>query len=286
MTSFLAWVGVDSRGPTSVYLSSDSRISWIYPNQALDVWDHGRKVFATTTGPHLFGYVGDVLFASLVLSQLTSAADAGLLFAAAKSADARFGILCEKIQLTFGQLPKSQQRDFSVVYATRDGEGMRCGFSLWVLHWSRSLGWRQEQIGMPMTSSSLSILGSGTPHVELWQGRWRASSQGDTSRAVFSAFCDAIQSGADKMSGGPPQLVGLYRVGTGRTFGIVTKQGAFVYGLPVTGAHVDAELATEWRNEAFERVDACGDRLHGAQDHHVPRGLGPGKHHLRQSGGA
>ena len=61
MTSLLAWVGVDSRHLSSIYLASDSRISW----GDVANWDFGRKLFASTKYPEIIGYVGDVLFPSL-----------------------------------------------------------------------------------------------------------------------------------------------------------------------------------------------------------------------------
>jgi hypothetical protein len=278
MTSFLAWVGVDSRSPASIYLASDSRISWSVPGQPVRAWDHGRKVFASVGGPHLLGYVGDVTFASMVLSQLTSAIDAGALFPPDARADERFSVIVGMTKDLFRGLPESERRDFSVVYATRDGTGMRCVFSLWVLHWSCSAGWRDEIMSIPPGSSSLTVLGSGQKHVQLWQGRWHSSGQGDTSRAVFSGFCDALRAGSDPLSGGSPQIVGLYRVGPGRTLGVVTARGPYIYGLPLE--RWSAGTVAEWRNEAFERVAPDGHLLPDAQRHHTPRGLG-----VRRAGG-
>lgn len=75
MTAFAAWVGVDQRGPASLYLASDRRISW--SGQPFRTWDSGRKVFACSTHPDVFGYVGDVLFPSLVLGQVATLIDSG-----------------------------------------------------------------------------------------------------------------------------------------------------------------------------------------------------------------
>lgn len=284
MTSFLAWVGVDSRWPASLYLASDSRISWSAAGSPPRKWDFGRKVFASVRGPHLFGYVGDVTFASLVLSQLTSTADAGVAFDPSAGADRRFASVERTVRTAFDGLPVSEQRDFSVVYATRDGEGTKCAFSLWALHWSKRRSWYAEQIGMPSVSSSLIVLGSGESYVQRWQDRWRVSSQGDTSRAVFSGFCDALRAGADPLSGGPPQVVGLYRIGHGKTLGIVTASGPHIFGLPVDTGTADALEGVKWHNEAFERVTPDGRLLAGAQPHHVPKGLGTRLTGQRRSG--
>lgn len=76
MTLLVSWVGVDPRGPASAYIATDSRISWSEEN----VFDYGRKVFALDNHPDIFGYVGDVLFPSIVLTQIAEMADTGLLF--------------------------------------------------------------------------------------------------------------------------------------------------------------------------------------------------------------
>lgn len=156
MTSFVAWVGIDSRWQSSLYLASDSRITWDQESPAAQKWDFGRKVFACTAGPHLFGYVGDVTFASLLLSQITSAADAGVLFGSARGADQRFVIVRKRAEEAFAGLPTEQRRKVSIAYATRDGEGMHCAFSLWVLHWAPDSGWTPEPMSMPSVSSVLS----------------------------------------------------------------------------------------------------------------------------------
>ncbi len=240
----------------------------------MQIWDFGRKVFSTASGPHLFAYVGDVLFPSLVLGQIASAADQGLLFPDAVDAEDRFAIVRRKLSHTFNGLPANQRRDFTAVYATRDSEGMESVFSLFALQWSKKEGFVARRVAIPIKSSSLIHFGSGSTLIETWESRWNASSQGNTSRAVFSAFCDAVRSGKDPYSGGPPQLVGLYRKGPGLTLGIVTRTGPHIFGLPIDPASSAVAASAEWRNELFERVGADGTLLVDAQPHRVPKGLG------------
>ena len=65
-TSLVVWVRVDSRGPASLHLASDSRISWGEPKTGshLIFGTFERKVFASTRHPDIFGYCGDVAFPS------------------------------------------------------------------------------------------------------------------------------------------------------------------------------------------------------------------------------
>jgi hypothetical protein len=77
MTTLVAWLGVDSRGPASLYLASDSRITW----GGSASWDRGRKLFACRQKPYLFGYCGEAFFPSQLLGQVTERIDANLLSA-------------------------------------------------------------------------------------------------------------------------------------------------------------------------------------------------------------
>lgn len=203
MTSFVAWTGVDARGPASLYLASDSRISW----PGGDSWDCGKKVFASSAHPDLLGYVGDVLFPSLALNQLISAIDEGLLYARGSAPSARLEQVENAVARMFQDFPADRRQPFSILYGTREGGGMGSIFHLWALTWSKSLGWATKQFPAPTVSSNFCVLGSGSSAVGKWQDRWDGSGQGGTSRAIFSALCDALADGQDAKSGGAPQLV-------------------------------------------------------------------------------
>ena len=77
MTTLIGWISYDPRAPAALHMASDSRITWGASHRR---WDAGRKLFACAASPDLFGYSGDVLYASMVLGQIVAAADAGLLF--------------------------------------------------------------------------------------------------------------------------------------------------------------------------------------------------------------
>lgn len=275
MTSFVAWVGVDTHGPASLYLASDSRISWSNPSSSnLATWDCGRKVFASQRMPDLLGYVGDVLFPSLVLGQIASAIDCGVMFRKGIMPAERFSRVRDAIEGSFAGLPSEHQRDLSIVYATREGTGTRSEFFAWVIHWAKTAGWTHEELRIPLVSGAIKLLGSGMYVVEKWRDRWDFSSQGRTSRAVFSSFCDALSSTTDPLSGGTAQLVGLYRIEAGRPIGVVQNGRPHLFGLPMDPAAIDPSAAVEWRSPLFERCDSMGRRLEGAQRHHKPKGLG------------
>jgi hypothetical protein len=267
MTSLIAWQGVDSRGPASFYLASDSRISW----NSSAKWDRGRKVFATRASPDLFGYCGDVLFPSLFLGQFTALSDTGSLFPPNAGPGERHAAFLASATSTFLQMPEAQQRAFTLLHCGRLGSGMSSSYHLWRIDWTPSAGLVDRPIQLPGHSAVVCALGSGERVVIEHNRRWQKTEVGRTSRAVFSAFCDALRSGDDPYSGGAPQLVGLYRQGEGEVFGVISGRQRHLLGLPLESSMtLDA---VEWRNELFERCDPNTlTRLEGAQRHPRPKG--------------
>jgi hypothetical protein len=273
MTSFIGWIGVDSRQSASVYLASDSRISWGHSTPTT-AWDYGRKIFVTNSGAHILGYIGDVLFPSLVLAQVASWIDHGLLFSTDDEPLRRFERIQSVLELSFSALPNSERRPFTVVYSTRQHEYMKSTFHVFELSWTSESGWKGKEINTTDTSSPICVYGSGGETIAKWGKRWDSTSQGGTSRAVFSAFCDALRSGEDKYSGGAPQIACIYRKGSAKIMGIVWDNVPFVMGIPLKPDIARSENHVEWLNSKFERTDQVGNTLPDAKKHHTPNGLG------------
>ncbi len=226
MTSLISWVAIDSRGPASFYVASDSRISW-----ARDAhWDMGRKLFTCRHSPDLFGYCGDVLFPSLLLSQVSQLLD--LESKISRSADVRHAAVMHLAEASLERYPIAQRRAFTILHCSRDSSGMTSVFHLWRISWDPFGGWSDGKIKLPTESVLILAVGSGGSAVASYDDAWRRSEAGRTSRAVFSAFCDSLRSGSDPFSGGAPQLVGLYRIGVGESFGIIYQNARYLLGLP------------------------------------------------------
>lgn len=265
MTSLIAWVGVDSRGPASFYFASDSRVSWSHDAH----WDAGRKLFNCRESPDLFGYCGDVLFPSLFLNQWAHAVDLGA--AADHPPDARHLSFVATAQGSLGAYPPQQRRPFTVLHSSREESGMASVFHLWRTDWNSSSGWSDEKLDLPTESVLVLAVGSGTSTITRYDSAWQKTEAGRTSRAVFSAFCDSLASGHDRFSGGPPQLVGLYRTGAGESFGVIYQDRRYLLGVQIP-AEEAGRAEIEWRNELFERCDGVSmQRLTGAQRHSRPR---------------
>jgi hypothetical protein len=247
VTSIVAWAGVDSRAVSSIYLASDSRITW----PGGQVWDRGRKTFAALNRPNIFAYWGDVLFPALAIPVVMQQLEAGMIhtkFARPHGATAK------AIRRLWIDYPHKERRNMGILMASRAGEGWGSTFSLSTLTFdARTSEWKLTPITMPSGSARLRIAGSGTKQIEKASLLWAASPERRTSRAVFGAFCDALHAGGDDKSGGPPQLVGLHRAGPAKTFGIVYQRNRYLAGAKIQKG--DASNEIEWFNELFERVD-------------------------------
>ncbi len=276
MTSLISWVGVDSHGISSVYLASDSRISW--GNNA--VWDYGRKLFASRNHPEILGYCGDVLFPSQILGQIVEQIDSGILFDSEEPHHQKFHKIASIIKQSWVDYPDVSRQGFEVIYCTRQNSGTNANFHVWLLKPTPSNEWYEDELLLPLSSHPsntnysqiIRVTGSGTKSVEDWDYRWASSDIGKTSRAVFSAFCDSLKSGQDPRSGGTPQLVGIYRIEPAKLFGIIYKDERYLFGLPVS--QVSSYEKVEWRNELFE---CCNGRtmmpIEGTQRHARPSNI-------------
>ena len=221
MTSFVAWVGVDSRGTASINLATDSRISWTTPKASY--WDMARKTFSCSNSADIFAYVNDVTFPSMVLGQLVNIIDSGGLFCQSTSGAERYQIICSHIKNSHQTYSKSMVGSFTIFHASRFGEGLNSIFEMRTLGWDNKLKkWIESQLDIPKVSSSIVVDGSGAKTVSKWSERWESSSQGGTSRAVFSSFCNAVFAREDKLTNASPQLVSLYRKGFGKTIGFLS----------------------------------------------------------------
>ncbi|HEX4265777.1 MAG TPA: hypothetical protein VH597_15695 [Verrucomicrobiae bacterium] len=280
MTALVSWLGVDSRGPSSVYIATDSAISWINKPEAKKpdaVWANGQKVFSCRTQPELFGFFGHVGFPTMVIGQLVELIDRGVLFQSGDSAE----IKTERIHDLLIRSQKSHPiscgqwlllTDFMILHATREGDGMKSRFRVWEHYWSSKNGWSSVEKEIPKVSKIITVGGSGTSAFLEWNKKWQDSPIARTSRAVFSAFCDALKSGKDLFCGGAPQIGGLFRTGVSNQFGVIYDQTRYIAGVEASDDWQNNEL--EWFNELFERCDPKTFTVkQGAQRQPRPKGI-------------
>ncbi|PTR05031.1 hypothetical protein C8K11_1532 [Novosphingobium sp. GV055] len=259
------WAAVDARGPSAIYVASDSRITW---GSVHSRWDSGRKVFSAGRFPDIFGYAGDVLFPALSISQICELSEQGFLWQDSDDALQRHLTFVAAMEASLSRRHNSPDRDFHIFHAAREGDGLGCRFVAWKTSFSAKRRKFSDQAievhAEGCKSRLLAAAGSGQDAFMDEVIEWQSSSQMHTSRAVYSAFCDALHSKADPLSGGAPQLVGLYRKGSAKVFGHVDGNGCYVLGLPVNPHSLGSKI--EWRDRLFQRVcPHSGDVLPGAQ---------------------
>lgn len=252
MTSLIAWVSRDQRRFAALHVATDSRISWGSPTRR---WDAGRKVFASRVTPDVWAYCGDVLFPGLVLSQLVSAGDEGLLFEEEGGVEVRHSLAVETMKASFGRRHNTPDHGFTVLHASREGEGSEAQPRLWLTTFDEtSRSWTDEEKPIDEDKAGvMATLGSGAVAVRQEGHRWQASAIGGTSRAIFSAFCEALSGGSDPLSGGSPQLASIYPKRAGVTAGVLHAGELYLHGLPIQG--VGRSSSIEWYDELFQRID-------------------------------
>jgi len=272
MTTFIAWVGADSRGTASVNFATDSRISWGVSGNVH--WDMARKTFSSNVSADIFAYVNDVMFPSMVLGQIINAIDNGVFFGSDDRCEVRFSKVAEYIKNSHKLYPREYRESFCIFHGARVGTGFESEFAINIISWDkRTTNWEIARVSIPSTSSAIRIDGSGKNVVSKWSERWSSSSQGGTSRAVFSSFCNAVYSGDDKFTSGVPQIVSLYRKDFGKTIGFVDSGKAFLSGAELSLSKNAINSNVEWRNRYLERCDIFGNLIFGAKKHHIPKGL-------------
>lgn len=260
MTLLASWIGIDTHGPASAYIVADSRISW----DREKYFDYGKKVFASKRFPEIFGYAGDVLFPSIVLSQVLEMIDSELLFNDMASCDEKNKIVFEKLLYAFSKYPDAYGNNpIQIIHISRDTivNGYPA-FHHYLLTWSRKKGWEQHKKTIPKQSELLHVLGSGsTEFKQNYNERYQLGNNRSTSRNVFHCFIDTLNNIKDWRCGGPPQLVGIYRkpFTAAQNFGILFNGKRFFLGTEIPK---DSSLSQiEWRNEFFELCNGDSKKI-------------------------
>ncbi len=254
MTLLVSWAGVDTHGPSSAYIASDSRISW----RASAKFDLGRKVFAFSRWPDILGYCGDVLFPSIALNQIVELADAGLLFASAYSCKQKFQAIVNKLNDLFSAYPQMHsglaENSLSVIHASRDPTDNK-RFFCHKISWSAKQGWRGEEVLFPNKSRVLFVLGTGADEFNENYKKYEDGPNKGTSRNVFDCLCDTLMHIKDPYVGGAPQIVGIYRKpdSPATAFGAIYGGSRYFLGAKIDNLRSFDKV--DWRNENFERCD-------------------------------
>ncbi|HAS6064786.1 TPA: hypothetical protein I7135_21865 [Vibrio vulnificus] len=267
MTTLVAWVACDGAKQASVYLASDSRLSW----EDKGHWDLGRKIFPSEKYPDILGYCGEALFCSQQLSQIITYIDSCRTFEGNEDPDVRSQMIYDLIKRSFGPYPKTfSLPSFSVIYLTRRA---KFNFSAYVIKWSKKAGWSIENLNVGNQSSLIVVDGSGAKEYKsLYTSEIATSDFGTNSRGYFYALNRFIKRGIDPATGGSPQLACLYNVGAAIKVGVVFDGERYIYGLNIPASeHVND---VRWVNETLESCSGIKlQRLLKAQPQPIPTKL-------------
>lgn len=268
MTSLAVSLAVDARGASALYIIADSRITW----QGLPGrWDGAQKTFASQHAD-IFGFCGDGFFPPVILQQVMLQSKLGLLYQQEANSLTRHEIVMDAFRRTLKSAVNTPMDSFSVFHGARDGHGMDSQFLLWEAHYYPLLNeLKTRSVDLTAQQSYLvRVDGTGGNVITEKAAAWDGSTAKGTSRAAIASFCDALRSGVDVRSGGAPQLVGLWRIGSARTFGFIWNNRKYVSGLELPPTANAARV--NWFNENFERCDgSTGLRMDGAQEHVRPQ---------------
>ncbi len=259
MTMLASWIATDNHGPTSAYIVSDSRFSW----GSTGTFDYGRKVFASKKYPELFGYAGDVLFPSIVLSQIIEMIDTGILLTDDMDCDKKHKIIAEKICYTLSKYPNVfGDNPIQIIHITRDT--LFTGYPLFkhfILSYTKKGGWSDREVMIPKQSGLLQVLGTGAREYKDNYSVFQKADNASTSRNVFHCFIYTLHNIKDSYCGGAPQLVGLYRkpLSAGINYGILYQGKRFLLGMEIPNG--SSFLNVTWRNELFEICDGMTKKI-------------------------
>lgn len=266
MTMLASWVGVDTHGPTSAYIISDSRISW----NEHENFDHGKKVFASKSFPELFGYAGDVLFPSIVIQQILEMIDNGVLFNPDTPCHQKNEIVFNKISYELSKYPLQwSAKSFQILHITRDTivtKERYPKFRAYTISYD-CYNWERKEIEIPAESGILCIFGSGKSEFLNNYQRYQNCCNKNTSRNVFHCFVDTLNNIHDPYCGGAPQLVGIYRKpgSYAKYFGIIYNSKRYIAGSEVPcGSNYNS---VDWHNENFERCDGEDKKIIDEAEH-------------------
>ncbi|CAH0538558.1 hypothetical protein [Vibrio marisflavi] len=271
MTTLISWLTYDQRGPASLYVASDSRLSW--GQQAY--WDSGRKIYYSGKHALILGFCGEAMFCSQVMSQIVAYIDSCDVFEKTIASTSRFDLVYNLIKRSFGKYPVAFALDsFKIIYATRESPR---NFHSYVIKWAKNKpknqNWSYEKLSLPLKTGLVESLGSGaTSYKNHYQKLYSTSDISGLSRSFYSSLSTYIETNEDPLTGGAIQLAGLFNVGSAKAHGVIKGEQRYIYGMEID-PH-DNINNVRWVNERFENCDGNSiQRKPDAQIQPLPKAI-------------
>lgn len=264
MTTLISWITYAQDKQASIYVASDSRLSW----SKNDAWDFGRKVYCSEKYPDILGYCGDVLFCSQVTSQIMTYVDSCEVFENEKCPHQRFDLISSLIKRSFGDYPTKYALDnFKIIYVTRKEKYSFCAF---LISWNKKSSWTFEELPIPGTTGLVLTSGSGArEYLSKYRKDFLTSDIGKYSRSYYSCLHLHVTEGKDPLTGGSIQLGGLFNNSSAVHHGVLMDGARYFYGMEVDETQNINRV--RWVNENFENCDGkASSRYETAQRQPLP----------------
>ena len=252
MTLLVAWTGIDSRSPASVYIATDSRISWGTKGD----FDFANKTFALKQFPAIIGYCGDSLASQMLISQAIAVVDAISDYT---------GTYLENLVDLFVRVIARNYTNYPMNLSTGSFTVVVCGkatlksagdFECYRID-STFKATKKSKLSLPEQSGPILVAGSGKSDFEELYSTHQASDNPNksTSRDVFHAFYKSITAGKNPTVGPIPQIVSVYRKPNtgGSHCGVLARGHRFI-----SGQLIDMDVVPQgmqWFNDNFELTD-------------------------------
>ncbi|WP_417240761.1 hypothetical protein [Celeribacter halophilus] len=254
-------------------IASDSRFSWKHiPGR----WDNGRKIFWCKRGVEIFGYSGDVLTQSNILSQLCEVVDYSGKITSMKSGE-RHNAFYDLVQTSVDAQIGVEKREMTIFHGTRTNEEGSFPFRVWETRFDKKNGtWSDNEHIFPseldVSESDKKIYpqvalvaGTGAPYFKSFRDK-NLFEYGCTSRAIFQSLVQVIDQSVDPLTGGPAQAVTLGLDGSPKPVGFLMNSSCslagMIFGQTAVGSDVD------WRDEDFNYINPSNlKRKSGAPKH-------------------
>ncbi len=249
MTLLIAWTGIDSRSPASVYIATDSRISWA----TTGYFDNAIKTFATRNFPAIIGYCGDSLASQMIISQAIAVIEAMPHYSGITLEDL-VDIFIRIIARNYSQYPVDLSTgSFTVIMCGKVAVDSAGDFECYRID-STFKESKKTKLSFPEKSGPIVIAGSGKEdfQVQYKKHQHKDNPNKSTSRDVFHAFYKTIAAGNNPTVGSTPQITAVYRKPNtgGSHCGVVIAGQRYI-----AGQLVDLDILPEkiqWFNDNFE----------------------------------
>ena len=253
MTLLVSWTGIDSRGPASVYIAADSRLTW---GGDQGHFDHAVKTYAMHNFPAIIGYCGDALASQMIIAQ-ANALVSSVMNPERATLNAIANLFLRSMKRSYRNYPKNlSSGSFTVAICGKRTLASNGEFECYKIR-SDFNNTSISIIEFPSESGPLMIAGSGA---QSFQGVFQEHCVDDnpnrsTIRDVFHAFSQAIGTGLDQTVGPIPQIVSVIRKPNTGGFhcGIVCDQKRYINGQLIDADQLDSESV--WFNQNFEITD-------------------------------